>query len=611
MEGRKAMKREIALLWIGVSLSTLFHINIFASEKDNSNLAIAPQTQQNSLILPPVRRVGIDIVETNVNEFRNFMRKQDRLLHGVVALPYNDQDINRTLSKDLEKLTQKTGRFWDLSFSQFLDIIPAQNKTYTESKKMDKLFSFKHKLEFDYHLDAWLKPSVIFSPDETLVRLTLSGVGSTKSNWAREDILLEAQASRAKIEGAFAEALSRLISTIGHDGRVTFVRDNLISIDFGTERGLIRGQKIIAGYVVLTSYHPQSGEFLRAKRVPIYELKVLESRKGSSLCQITAMDMILKEQLIKNLNTSELVMLAWRPQEKENADGWREPYDPQTAPILGAADSGFGVPEEKETLPSLPNTMSAPIENRKKVALNTENKENPLPDPGATQKSVTPKTSTEKNSKESKKYGGFHKKAYWNDPKTWTLEEFKIGGGVSMGSAIGSISTAFPSTILNRLNISSMIFFDSSSALILKPYAQYSFYDGNSVSGNNYFLGATMYNDAWSNRALGQHIYLGVGGEINGGNIDTPTKSISLSNVQINPSFRWDSNVPGFGKYNLETAFSLFDIIQSDPVWTLHTEIKPFELIMPQLVFDAGLKRYKNGWIEFMFGVEWDFGKDN
>ena len=57
-----------------------------------------PATQQNSLVLPPIRRIGLNIVDVNVDEFRNFMRKQDRLLYGVPALPYNEQDIKKKTS---------------------------------------------------------------------------------------------------------------------------------------------------------------------------------------------------------------------------------------------------------------------------------------------------------------------------------------------------------------------------------------------------------------------------------------------------------------------------------------------------------------------------------
>ena len=132
------------------------------------------------------------------------------------------------------------------------------------------------------------------------------------------------------------------------------MRDNLITIDFGKERGLTRGQKIIAGSVLLKSFHPKSGEFLRSERIPLYQLKVLEAQKGSSLCEITDVDKIKLDEVTQVAGPQPLVLLAWRADSEPKTKGWHEPYDPQTAPLLGAVDSGFGVPVAKKEIPSPP-----------------------------------------------------------------------------------------------------------------------------------------------------------------------------------------------------------------------------------------------------------------
>lgn len=525
------------------------------------------------------------------------MRKQDRLLSGVVALPYNEQDIKRTLAKDLEQQTKNTGRFWSLSFSQFLNILPKQNQN---GEQKNKVTNFKQKLELDYNLDAWLKPSVIFSPDQTLVRLTLSGIGQAKSNWAREDILLEAQASEDKVRSAFYEALARIIATIGHDGRVTYTRDNLMTIDFGSERGLTRGQKIIAGYVILTGFHPQSGEFLRAERVPLYELKVLEARKGSSLCQITAIDKVKQEQIVKMYDSSTLIMLAWRENNIEKNVGWHEPYDPQTAPILGATETGFGVPLQKKELPALPNNMIDPSsqESIKHVAINSPQQNNVTTN-------IAEPAPTYSNDEMQRRY--FRKRSRFDAPATWNITDIKLGVGLTLGSFAEGESSAFPVTLINRLNASGFMRIDSDYKLYAEPYAQYAFFNGTNVSGNSYVVGTTIYNAAWSDSPQMQNFYIGAGVEITGGSISGITQSSDLANFQINPSIKWDATVAGFGRYSAEGAFSIFDIIQNYPIWSLRAEVQPFDLMTKQIYFDAGMKRYTHDWIEFSIGAGWNF----
>ncbi|MES2613996.1 MAG: hypothetical protein V4591_01120 [Bdellovibrionota bacterium] len=576
--------------------------NIFAADVDSSS-ASAPATQQNTMVLPPIRRVGLDLVESNVDEFRSFMRKQDLLLHGAVALPYNEQDMKKMFASDLEKQAKGTGRFWDLSLTQFLTILPTKNQAQKED--FNKVTTLKNKLELDYNLDAWIKPTVIFSPDETLVRLTLNGSGNAKSNWAREDILLEAQASEDKITAAFLEALSRLISTIGHDGRIAYTRDNLMTLDFGTERGLERGQKINAGYVILTSYNPQSGEFLRAQRVPLYELKVLEARKGSTLCQITSVDKIKQEQITKTFDPSTIVMLAWRAEKDENKIGWKEPYDPQTAPILGSAESGFGVPIEKNPPPEPPVAMAAAVETNKKVSMNNaaQQQGNMMPEAGGAT------TSLQETSNSINKYP-IKRKAMWNAPESWTFTELKAGGGVSLGSFAEGESSSFPHIIINRLDAKAMALVDSNYDLYAKPFAQYAFYSGN-ISGNSYLLGSAIYNAAWSSNVQAAKLFLGSDIEITGGNIQGTKTNSSLSNIQIDPSVRWQANLSGLGKYSLEGSFSLFDIVQNYPAWTLQFEVQPMDLMPKQVSFDIGMRRYKLDWIEFTLGVSWDFNQGN
>ncbi len=553
-------------------------------------------------VLPPIRRIGIDTVETNVDEFRSFMRKQDRLLHGVPSLPYNEQDIKSMLAKDMEAQTKNTGRFWELSFSQFLEASPSLNKNATSQKPpVEKILKFKHSLEADYNLDGWIKPLVYFAPDQTLVRVTLKGINSART-LAREDILLDAQASEDKIVTAMGEALSRIVSTLGHDGRVTYTRDNLMALDFGSERGVQRGQKMIAGYVILSSFHPQTGEFLRGKRVPLYELKVLEAQKGSSLCQITALDRMKLEQVTKMTNNPAAVLLAWKPDAAPISEGWKEPYDPQTAPILGAAESGFGVPVEKQALPPLPSNMAEPSDTiartqpmlKRPIVL----AQKPMPAPEAVDTDIEPL--------QSHHYSNLNR-PQWDSPGTWNFKTIQVGGGTVFGSFAEGQSSSFPVTLLNRFQSSAFVEADANYRLFLEPYAQFAFFNGSAVTGSSYFLGARVFNELWADKPSGQSIFFGGGPEYTGGSLTSSNTTTDLANLQLEPAIRWNSNFVGFGRYSLQGSFSLFDFVQAFPVWTIKAEIHPYELMTKQVSFDIGMKRYKKNWIEFSLGMNWDF----
>jgi hypothetical protein len=548
--------------------------------------------------LPAIRRIGIAAVETNIDEFRNFMREQDRLLSGIVAFPFNEQDIKKLLADDLEKETANTGRFWDLSFSQFIKINPDQIKNKNEENKT--LITLQNKLEKSYDLDAWIKPKIIFSPDQTLVRITLKGINNNPKNWAREDILIEPQPSEEKIKIAFAEALSRIITTIGHDGKVTYIRDNLASIDFGSERGLKKGDKIFSGYVLLKSFFPQSGEFLRSERVPIYELKVLEARQGSSLCEIVAADKIKQEQIPSLFDIKTVNMLAWREKNQQKNNGWHEPYDPQTAPILGATESGFGTPLQKKEIPLLPKNMKDPSQNQTKLV-------SILPPQQATQVSNEVLAEDENNLVNNADKEGFKKHALWNQPKTWNLKDFQVGLGITLGSIAEGEASSFPSTLLNRFTSSAFYKIDNKNELYFSPHAQFVFFDGNGIAGDSYALGGTIYNLALPDAMQKQNLYIGGDVQITGRQVKGLKSTRDLSNLQIGPSIKWDSALSGFGEYAVEASFSALDLIQLQSVWAFKTEFQPYEIMTKQLSFDIGFKRYVNNWIEFSIGINWNF----
>ena len=320
-----------------------------------------------------------------------------------------------------------------------------------------------------------------------------------------------------------------------------------------------------------------------------------------------------KEQIEKSMDTSKLVMLAWKPDKINSNANWKEPYDPETAPILGAEESGFGIPIEKKLAPELPNNIADPqIQVKQKQKLGAQDnkaqkiaqKDMPLQNNDPYQDIETQPIESDLTVKPV-----FKRRAHWNVVSSWNFLDLQTGLGLSFGSKTQGAQSSFPQTIINRLNASAFMHVDSQYELYARPYVQYSFFTGNSITGSSFFAGTTVYNVAWKNKEEGGFLYLGAGVEITGGTLKETAGDTSLSNIQINPSIKWQSNVSKFGKYSIEAGFSLFDIIQSFPVWTLRSEAQPFELITKELVFDVGIKRFKNNWIEYSIGAAWNFEK--
>ncbi len=564
-------------------------------------------SDKNIQVLAPIRRIGLDVVETNIDEFRTYMHNHELAAHGVPSLAFSEQEVKSRLSQDFEKQIEYTGRFWEISLSNFLETSP-DYLSYSNEKSLteQKILILKKKLNTTYYLDSWLSPRVYFAPDQTLVRVLMKDIQSEQT-LAREDILLEAQASERKISAAFAEALTRLMTTIGHDGKVTYMRDNLMTVDFGSETGIKRGQKIMAGYVILSGVHPKSGEYLRRKRVPLYELTVLEAKKGSSLCQITAMDKIQLETLSPLAAPPRRPLLAWLPKTVDNLAQWNEPYDPETAPILGAEDTGFGVPVESDAKTvSPPKDMAQPgqdLANSYKSQLRTAGSQNSVAsNEGEIDESTNNPTFADL--KAPKRF------SHLGNPGTWELKDLSLGLGTTLGSSVQGQSSSFPSSAINNFNGLARIYLDDGLNLMFEPFVNYSFFTGNSVSGSSYYFDTKLYLGMLGNKTSDQCLYFGVGGEFAGGTIDMTSSSMSFNMTVINPSVLWKSRLVGVGEYAFSGDFSIVDLVKSVSTWTVRTRLRPYEFVLPQIAFDLSLKRFNNQWIEFQAGVSWEFASN-
>lgn len=567
--------------------------------------AIPPSTQGDTFLLPPVRRLGVDFVETNIDKFRVFMRKQDRLLYGMPSFPFNENDIQRLMADDVIDEVKNTGRFWDISLTEFVKMLPLAG-SQSSLNDFQKIENLKRRLELDYNIDAWLKPSVYFAPDQTLVRLVLKGPGIKSTIWAREDITLEAQASEDKIKKSFSQALARMVNTIGHDGKITYIRENLLTVDFGLERGVVRGETLYGGFVILTSFHPQTGEFLRSQRIPIHELRVLEARQGSSLCQIVASDRLAFEQALKMLGTNDAKMLVWRKTKNIYREGWREPYNPETAPILGAAEEGFGIPLTGGDKPETLRSIIPPVIFEKTIAQAQEKQD--ANTKSRTEKQGLPYAIPEKDESALTFPTVVYKKAIINRPDTWIPYTALIGAGVSIGANSGKNSN-FPSTLLNRVSASSYIDIDSTIEFKLLPYAQYSYFKGATTTGNSFYGGITFFDTVLHNTP-NDGLSIGGSAEYMGGSLNYgcncyPSTNLRHGSLMLNAM--WEDKLVGFGNYNVIGGFSVFDFVQSAPVWSIKANIRPYSSITKEIVFDIGVKRFVSGWVEFHIGVSWDF----
>jgi hypothetical protein len=562
---------------------------------------ITPRQSSQGFLLPPVRRVGVDLVETNVDKLRSFMRKQDFLLQGFVALPFHEWELKKKLSEDLVSEMKQTGRFWDLSLTDFMKALEFSKISQIEKQK---IINLKKRLEKDYHLDAWMKAMVYFSPDQTLVRLSLTGSGAAGKVWVREDVTLGPLPSQSQLKNSLSKALIRIIQTLGHDGKITSFNENLFTIDFGQERGLVRGETLLAGYLVLSSFHPQTGEFLISKRVPLHELRVLESRMGSSLCQLIASDKIIFDHFSKTLGPDYLKtkpVLVWKkPVVEKQKETWRQIENPFIAPYVGAAQEGFALTQpEVEVLPEnsgVSNTKAgfAPVlalDHKKSLEQNASfEKKAPLSE-------VFKDPSNAENAKQEDAFKPLN---------SWLLYRILFGAGTSFGILSENRFSRFPNTLMNLLYARGDIDLDVPSGIKMFPYFKYTFFNVLNSVKHMTVLGSAFLSPVVRSSSTEQ-VSLGGALEIQNGTIDYSTSSQrNTSQFKFFLNALWEKQNPLFGDYTLSAGISLLEFVRALPLWELSCTFRPFTFLPRELSFELGMKRYSPSWMEVHVGVSWD-----
>lgn len=281
-------------------------------------------------LMAPLRRVGLLPVGHNTLEARKALSDQTTL-KGILAQPLSPDEFAFKFNSQVKAVADANGRFWTL------DALAEENASGRTPAGIAELSSFrKSQLQKEYDLDGWLNVNVYFTADHTAVRVALLSA-QNNAVVAREDVLLPSGADWNALTQAYVQALGRLTDTIGHDGRVVFENNELMGIDFGSERGITAGQRLKAGLVVQSAAHPQTGEVFRYQRTPLMEIEVIEVKQGAALCRRVATDPELLKQAEQSYGTGverKFPLLVWKADVPNTAPVW------QGSSSAGRVDAG-------------------------------------------------------------------------------------------------------------------------------------------------------------------------------------------------------------------------------------------------------------------------------
>lgn len=348
-------------------------------------------------MMEPLRRLAFLPVEHNINDARKYLSGQASL-QGLLAQPLSDDEFSQRFNAQLKAVADASGRFWTLDAID-IGVNGASNNGVSQGPSTFQ----QAQLVQQYDLDGWIKTELYFSADHTAVRMAILGPDGNKVI-AREDSLLPYGVDAEALVNAFAQSMGRMSETIGHDGRVVFESNDLVGIDFGSERGLTPGQMLTAGLVLQSAAHPQTGEVLRYQRTALMTIQVIEAKQGAALCKRITVNPDLFKQAMEHFGTGvdrKFPMLVWREglsspktawQSAEKSDrvdaqaqGFVEPGS--TAPVLKAGNSpmpsagrsqspkdgtpqvAIAAPSSPFVIPSLSGGQSGPLGSSIKIGV--------------------------------------------------------------------------------------------------------------------------------------------------------------------------------------------------------------------------------------------------
>lgn len=545
------------------------------------------QTTSPVYSLPAIRRVGILPVESNIGEFRTYMESSARAWKGLAAQPWTPREVSVRLGKGLRSHLAGSGRFWLLHSDALLET--GQRPTPQQIAG----------LRADFDLDAWVDASVYFSPDHTNLRVFLRNGNDPAVAWLREDIVLPAQPSEQELLDGLESALVRLRRSLGHNASLVWRRNNLTVIDAGSRHGLVVGQRLFAGYVLLTAWHPRTMEFLRSKRVAIMELETVEVREDAAVCRVRARNDVERRTVERLLGTqvASSQLLVWSDMRTDPE--WQEALPATPHMLIGNAERGFQTMEERSQLekarPPAAQSLISEIEGQQETSphlpADTKN-DAPLPpsnstlDPSTQLPRTTPTpppaawapSSPDPTEREQPRYsdGSFAEKILG------AVDAYSIGAGVTYGwteSRIGKGQTGFSPTLLNSFESVTESRFEPDWRLDTRLGIRYFSESARNVSGHLLSLSVQFLSTFHASDLPGR-IHLGLAPMISIGQITThrtvtsttaTTRSTQTSAVQpmsyggISAIGQWViTGMPEFRRLGLDLELSLDAAVQGE-----------------------------------------------
>lgn len=618
---RLASAVSVGVLMLG-SQAEAFFLADKSSTASSSAAAMSP--------MPAVRRIGILPARSNVSAFRGFLREESRNTAGFLAIPMTEEQVSRELARMVVRATASSGRFWSLSLDALVELsgVAQSDRDYSSAEL---------RLQKAYDLDSWIEPEVSFSPDHTKLRLTARSVRDRGFIIAREDVLFDAMPSGADIEKNFHNALARIAATLGHDGRVTWRKDNLVVVDFGKERGLVAGSMLGAGYVVLSARHPVSQEYLRSQKIETLELEVVEARDGSALCKIVKRNPLMETEANNLLpGLTERGVLAWRKDARGAT--WGEFESAKSGAIVSGAESGFGADVPESPVPrrgeSTQSTASSELrsENLKEAPKNTESIREPIQ---ATEVSVPP---PEPEKKEEIKEAVKAKQSVQDADVAESSEEggeiFDIGGladfskwkasGIYVGAGFagGGLDTAggkksadlFQPTVLNSARVGGVFRFNRE--IYSAPTASIHYFsgtvDGYRLDTSLPIMYSLLGDISRPGRSPGA-VAVGAGPLVLLGSVEAAyrlsnksrkaTQQFSALDLAISGS--WVAEIPEFGEIGTVISIPVIELIGGSTAIDARAFGRPYMYAPKPLGFYAGYRFGPGIWNGWDIGLSW------
>lgn len=574
---------------------------------------------QDSADAPPmlraIRRVGILPGTNNLEDFRSFLRNDSQGPRGLAAEPISARDLEQVAARMLVDAAGETGRFWVLRETPFE--VPSADA--------------RAKLAERYDLDAWLAPEIVFAPDHTLVRAALRPRSAPfeadpsallEPALAREDVLLEAHPSREAVQRAFGKALARIISTLGHDGALTFQQDDLVVSDFGLERGLAPGSEVAGGIVLLRARHPAGDEVLRVERIPLMTLKVLEVRQGSALLKVVARDRLRTDELRETLGLARDALpplLAWRVLPTAPSTGWTGNIDAPLPPIVGSAPRGFSgnVPKERP-VPIPPGKKEVP---GNRVQGNGEEQESPMgeglpPRPAPLRESRADLLKPEDEARggdpaeklpDGASSNGAEGFPAWADIGSWRPHSLALGlayTGGALSTTRGLRNTGFPYYVLNTAFVAAEL--EIMEGLFLAPRFTYSAFSGWDVEGTRGEGGIMALAKIFDQGGQGFEIQAGGGIAGTFGQADTVLLKQDLTTLEGVGVIAARKRFPGIGLASAAFELSVSGLLYGHAEGALEMQLTRMDALPKPLGIHLRTRAGPEAWLELLCGVSWD-----